>query len=180
MPMTLLRRISLVLALIPLMSMTYWVTNTGMIQTVWAQGTQVSSTYDPAQEAEASKRVNRLSDQLKSPFCPGKTLLTCTSSQAFDLRKEMTQMILAGKSDAEIIEALRDKFGELENPPQPWYTILVPIMPFILGALIAVWMFSRWLRGSAQSEVEPASVGDTSNITDIHQDRLSALLKDED
>ena len=107
---------------------------------------QVDSSTTASVEADASKRVNRLSDELKSPFCPGKTLLNCTSYQAFALRKEMTEMILAGKSDEEILTALRESFGEiLENPPQPWYTILVPIMPFVLGALIALWMFSRWL-----------------------------------
>ena len=53
-------------------------------------------------------------------------------------------------------------------------------MPFILGALIAVWMFSRWLRGSEQTEAEPTTVGDDSMISNVHQDRLSALLKDED
>lgn len=129
-------------------------------------------------EADASKRVNRLSDELKSPFCPGKTLLTCTSYQAFALRKEMTEMILAGKSDEEILGALRESFGEiLENPPQPWYTILVPIMPFVLGALIALWMFSRWLNGSKQ---EDELTEELNEVNDEYQERLQALLKDED
>lgn len=136
-------------------------------------------------EAEASKRVNRLSDELKSPFCPGKTLLNCTSYQAFALRKEMTEMILAGKSDEEILNALRESFGEiLENPPQPWYTILVPIMPFILGAMIAVWMFSRWLGGSRTTEQEhlgtSEDLGDQEEDHSLHHDRLQALLRDED
>ena len=139
---------------------------------------QVQTSTEAMVEADASKRVNRLSDELKSPFCPGKTLLTCTSYQAFALRKEMTEMILAGKSDKEILTALRESFGEiLENPPQPWYTILVPIMPFILGALIALWMFSRWLNGSKQEEENTA---DAEEVNDEYQARLQALLKDED
>lgn len=145
---------------------------------------QIAVAVSAEVEAEASKRVNRLSDELKSPFCPGKTLLTCTSYQAFALRKEMTEMILAGKSDAEILAALRDSFGEiLENPPQPWYTILVPVMPFILGALIAAWMFSRWLRGAQRSdEALDQGVGEGEEISEDaeHHDRLQALLRDED
>ena len=140
--------------------------------------TQIQTSTEAMVEADASKRVNRLSDELKSPFCPGKTLLTCTSYQAFALRKEMTEMILAGKSDQEILTALRESFGEiLENPPQPWYTILVPIMPFILGALIALWMFSRWLNGSKQDE---ENAEDAEEVNDEYQARLQALLKDED
>ncbi len=139
---------------------------------------QAQPTSEAMLEADASKRVNRLSDELKSPFCPGKTLLNCTSYQAFALRKEMTEMILAGKSDEEILNALRESFGEiLENPPQPWYTILVPVMPFILGALIALWMFSRWLKGSQKEDEE---LEESSEVSDEYQERLQALLKDED
>ena len=129
-------------------------------------------------EADASKRVNRLSDELKSPFCPGKTLLNCTSYQAFALRKEMAEMIMAGKTDTEILNALRESFGEiLENPPQPWYTVLVPIMPFVLGALIAIWMFSRWLKGGYSEEQQ---IEDDNHANSEHQERLQALLRDDD
>jgi cytochrome c-type biogenesis protein CcmH/NrfF len=129
-------------------------------------------------EADASKRVNRLSDELKSPFCPGKTLLNCTSYQAFALRKEMAEMIMAGKTDPEIFNALRESFGEiLENPPQPWYTVLVPVMPFILGALIAIWMFSRWLKGGHSEEEQ---MMDNKHVNSEHQARLQALLRDDD
>jgi len=139
---------------------------------------QAQPTSEAMLEADASKRVNRLSDELKSPFCPGKTLLNCTSYQAFALRKEMTEMILAGKSDEEILNALRESFGEiLENPPQPWYTILVPVMPFVLGALIALWMFSRWLKGAQKEDEE---LEESSEVSDEYQARLQALLKDED
>ena len=126
---------------------------------------------------EASRRVNRLSDQLKSPFCPGKTLLTCTSYQAFKLRKEMTQLIDEGKSDAEILAALRDSFGDdIENPIQPWYTVLVPIMPFVFGALIALWMFSMWLRGSKEREEE---VSAEPEVDEEQRARLKALMRDD-
>ena len=129
-------------------------------------------------EQAASKRINRLSDQLKSPFCPGKTLLTCTSSQAYDLRKEMKEMILAGKKDAEILEVLRGAFGEkLENPIQPWYTILIPFLPFVFGILIAIWIFSKWIKGShlRQNEDQVLDV----DLSDEQKDRLAALMQDE-
>ena len=158
----------------------------------WAQGTGAQEesarasavaraeeeAAEAARAAEASRRVNRLSDQLKSPFCPGKTLLTCTSGQAYQLRQEMARMILDGKSDAEILAALRDSFDEeLENPPQPWYTVLVPILPFILGALIAAWVFAQWLRGSrAAREEGPA---EEVAVSDAQRERLKALMRDD-
>lgn len=127
---------------------------------------------------EASRRVNRLSDQLKSPFCPGKTLLTCTSYQAFELRKEMTNMIHDGKSDEEILAALRDSFGdELENPVQPWYTVLVPILPFVLGGLIALWVYSIWLKGARREEDEALEA--PPEVDDAQRERLAALMRDD-
>jgi cytochrome c-type biogenesis protein CcmH len=133
---------------------------------------------EAARAAEASRRVNRLSDQLKSPFCPGKTLLSCTSGQAYQLRQEMARMILDGKSDAEILAALRDSFEEeLENPPQPWYTVLVPILPFLLGGLIAAWVFAQWLRGSRAAREERAEVA--VDVSEAQRERLKALMRDD-
>ena len=130
-------------------------------------------------EQDASKRINRLSDQLKSPFCPGKTLLTCTSSQAYDLRREMKEMILDGKSDAEILDVLRGAFGEkLENPIQPWYTILIPFLPFVFGILIAIWIFSKWIQGSKMRQNEGQIVQEVE-LSDEQKDRLTALMQDD-
>ena len=90
----------------------------------------------------------------------------------------MAEMIMAGKTDTEILNALRESFGEiLENPPQPWYTVLVPIMPFVLGALIAIWMFSRWLKGGYSEEQQ---IEDDNHVNSEHQERLQALLRDDD
>ncbi len=147
---------------------------------VFAQNVDSATQDEISKDAEASKRVNRLSDQLKSPFCPGKTLLTCTSSQAYDLRQEMRNMIMQGKNDAEILEALRGSFGEsLENPPQPWYTVLVPIMPFILGALLALAIFSMWLKGSKKKqEIESQQVVPQAKAES--REKLKNLMREDD
>ncbi len=94
---------------------------------------------------EIGRRSRRLADELRSPFCPGKTLMTCTSYQAFELRREMREMIERGLSDAEIIDTLVQRHGEeVRNPPQPWYTILVPVLPFIVLAVLLFWIFRKW------------------------------------
>ena len=98
-------------------------------------------------DVQVDRRVRKLSDELKSPYCPGKTLMTCTSYQAFELRGEMKQMVRSGRSDAEIIALLNDRFdNDVSNPPQPWYTIVVPFLPYVLGALLIVIVLRRWAR----------------------------------
>ena len=136
----------------------------------------------PAMEAEATKRINRLSDELKSPFCPGKTLLTCTSPEAFKLRREMRQMILEGYNDKDILKVISKSFDQpLENPPQPWITLLVPVFPFIFGLIIALWIFLYWRRSSS-SEIFNRGEADTAEVDAEHKyyDRLQDLLDDEE
>ena len=46
-----------------------------------------------------ARRAQRLADDLKSPFCPGKTLKTCTSPNAAKVRRDIQEMVLQGMSD---------------------------------------------------------------------------------
>ena len=169
------------------LSMTIWISHHDS-RVVWAQGKKTrpqtsqsrAETPTPAMEAEATKRINRLSDQLKSPFCPGKTLLTCTSPEAFKLRREMRQMILEGYDDHDILKVVSKSFDEpLENPPQPWITVLVPVIPFIFGLMIALWMFMHWRKSSGPelSNDDSLAEGDAEKK---YYDRLQDLLNDED
>ena len=138
-----------------------------------------------AEEAAATSRAAALGDILNSPFCPGKTLSTCTSSQAFELRQEMQALIRAGKSDEEILARLRSAFDlmQLEPPPQPWYVMLVPILPFVFGGLLALWFFARWRdpkdRTLTESRAEDAESGE-SKREEARAARLDALLKEND
>ena len=143
-----------------------------------------------ALEAKATARAAALGDLLNSPFCPGKTLSTCTSSQAFELRKEMQALIKEGKSDEEILARLRRAFDlmSLEAPPQPWYVMLVPILPFVFGGLLSLWFFARWRdprreRANGKSADEGDSLGESERAgaeESARADRLDALLLEED
>lgn len=127
-------------------------------------------------EAQIDRRVRRLSDELRSPFCPGKTIMTCTSSQAYTLRQEMRDMVLAGQTDEEVITALTLRYGDdIRNPPQPWYTVVVPFLPFIFGGLLVVWIFRRWRRGAETHEDEPAPTGADADRLAKLRARVAAL-----
>ncbi len=96
---------------------------------------------------EAARRTRQMADELKSPYCPGKSLLTCTSGQAYDLRSEIKEMMVEGMTNAEIVDTLELRFGnDITNPPQPWYTFFVPFLPFAAGILLVGWVLRRWLR----------------------------------
>ncbi len=128
---------------------------------------------DTASEEEIGRRVSKLSDQLKSPFCPGKTLLTCTSGQAYDLRKEIRDMMARGMSEAEIKTELEGRYEDISNPPQPWYTFFVPFLPWVVGLVLVGWVLRRWL-GKAKTEA-PADVPAPSSPED--EERLARLRR---
>ena len=125
-------------------------------------------------EKEIDRRVRRMSDELKSPFCPGKTLLNCTSYQAFETRREMKDMALAGKSDEEIMSTLAARFGErtVRNPPQPWYTAIVPFLPFAVGGVLVLWLFATWRRRQREAAAAPPQA---VKIEAADRDRLAHL-----
>ena len=143
-----------------------------------------------AEEAAATSRAAALGNILNSPFCPGRTLSTCTSPQAFELRQEMQALIRAGKSDEEILARLRNAFDlmQLEPPPQPWYVMLVPILPFVFGGLLALWFFTRWRDPKDRTSTESArgegagdaERGESEREEEVRAARLDALLKEND
>lgn len=97
-----------------------------------------------------ARRAQRLADDLKSPFCPGKTLKTCTSPNAAKVRRDIQEMVLQGMSDEAIVASLQSSYDTNEfsvaNPEQPAYTIFVPFIPFVIltGAMIfMIWLMRR-------------------------------------
>jgi cytochrome c-type biogenesis protein CcmH/NrfF len=127
---------------------------------------------------DIGRRVTRLADELRSPFCPGKTLMTCTSYQAFELRREMREMIESGMDDAAIIAALVDRHGEeVRNPPQPWYTVLVPLLPFLVLGVLLFWIFRKWKERDQRRETEPAGDFDAADTERLA--RLRARVRED-
>jgi len=123
----------------------------------------------------ASERSQRIADELRSPFCPGKTLLNCTSSQAFTARQEIRDRLMAGETEEAIIEDLRARYGEnITNPPQPWYAAVGPFVPALVGVLVLCVITWRWRRSSV-SEVVAAPVEASAGSPDV--ERLARLRR---
>ena len=108
-----------------------------------------------------ARRAQRLADDLKSPFGPGKTLKTCTSPNAAKVRRDIQAMVLQGMSDEAIVEALKSSYDTNEfsvaNPEQPAYTIFVPFIPFVIltgGMILMIWLMRRRKRIGEEPEPE--------------------------
>jgi len=123
----------------------------------------------------ASERSQRIADELRSPFCPGKTLLNCTSGQAFTARQEIRDRLMAGETEEAIIEDFRARYGEnITNPPQPWYAAVGPFVPAVVGVLVLAIITWRW-RKSRAGEAPAAPVEAAAASPDA--DRLARLRR---
>ena len=152
----------------------------GVVQAQTPAPAPAAAKTSSGQLDKVAQRVSRLSDQMQSPYCKGKTLKTCTSPNAASLRRRIEEMMRTGKSDTEIIKLLQVEFPEtkLINPEQPWYTFFVPFLPYIFGASALLLVLLAWRRGTQSERVGMADIDSISEeITDpeVHDDRLARL-----
>ena len=108
---------------------------------------------DPQQEA----RYQGLIAELRCLVCQNQTIAESSAPLAVDLRNQVKTQILAGRSQAEIVGYLTDRYGDfvLYRPPFKASTALLWLGPFLLLLGGLVWAL-RYVRGSRR----PARVAD--------------------
>ena len=121
---------------------------------------------DPVIEA----RLHRLSTELRCLVCQNETLAESRADLANDLRREIRDMMKAGKSDREITEFLVVRYGDfvLYRPPVKSTTALLWGGPFALLVIgVATWFV---LLKRRQRRVQDAP------LTAEERHRVEALL----
>lgn len=91
-----------------------------------------------------------------SPYCPGRTLAECPSPQADRLRLWILEQASAGVPRDEVQEAMFEKYGDqLLTAPRAegWGLVayVIPLMGFVLGGGIVVWVVRRLMGSEPQS-----------------------------
>jgi cytochrome c-type biogenesis protein CcmH len=107
-------------------------------------------------------RYRKLTQELRCLQCQNENIHDSNATLAVDLRREVRAMLLAGKTDEEIIRFLTDRYGDfvLYRPPFVARTIVLWLAPglALLGGLAAVVVVVR--RRATQSfddATDPAS-----------------------
>ena len=113
--------------------------------------------------ADLDARLKRLETELRCLVCQNQTLADSNAPLAEDLRKEVRELAVAGKSDAEIKEYLVARYGDfvLYRPPVQTNTWLLWLGPFVLlGCGATVWFaIVRRRRHGGDSDGEPPAPG---------------------
>jgi len=121
----------------------------------------------------AAKREVELAKQLRCLVCQNETIADSRAGLAVDLRNKLREQMAAGKSDAEIIAFMTERYGDfvLYRPPLKATTVLLWVGPFVLLA-IGILIGWRVVRARATAaRPEPLSAAD--------RERAERLLRGE-
>jgi cytochrome c-type biogenesis protein CcmH len=122
------------------------------------------------QDPVAAARVVHISEQLRCLVCQNQTIADSNADLAQDLRREVRKQVAAGKSDAEIVAFMTDRYGDfvLYRPPFKPITVLLWGGPAIL-MLIGVGVLAGVMRKRRAALPEAA-------LTAAEQQRAEKLL----
>lgn len=152
-----------------------------------AQAEPVPAT-SPAQAVASPGEVSRISQEISneilSPFCPGKSLDMCPSPNAAAVRREIQDLATQGKSKAEIKEYVITTYGEefriIEPPAQDNIALFIALFLGLIfaGALIFALSRRRQDPSDASSPTQPQVLDE--DLSDEDKAYLSRLREDLD
>lgn len=131
----------------------------------------------PQQQAspEAQALAREIATDLPSPYCPGRSIASCSSSAARVVEREMVQMAQEGKKREEIESILMERFGE-ETLGRPLRgDLVVGVSLAALVAVALVWRKARsWVRGPKTNTAQAQDP--SSELSAADRDRLEEEL----
>ena len=88
-------------------------------------------------------RYENLTKELRCLVCQNESVADSNAFLARDLRKQVQEMLVAGKTDADILDFMTARYGEFVryNPPLVPKTVLLWGAPFILLAVGLIVIF---------------------------------------
>jgi cytochrome c-type biogenesis protein CcmH len=103
---------------------------------------------DPAAAEALNQRVLRLAAELRCLVCQNQTIADSHADLATDLRRQIREMLQAGKTDQEVLDFMTQRYGDfvLYRPPVKSTTALLWAGPALLaagGAGALIWVLRR-------------------------------------
>lgn len=136
------------------------------------QKNAAAAAVDPLVFTDAKKeaRYKNLIGQLRCLVCQNQSIADSNAELAQDLRKEVYDMIIAGKSDQEVIDFLVARYGNfiLYRPPLNAQTFLLWFLPGILVILALFFVIGIIKKRSRQEQ--------KITLDDKAEDRLKKLI----
>jgi cytochrome c-type biogenesis protein CcmH len=117
---------------------------------------------DPQMQA----RYDKLIRELRCVQCRSQSIADSNVGLAADLRRQVRELMAAGKSDQEILTYMTDRYGEyiLYNPPvnsTTWLLWAAPVLLVLIGGATAAFVIAR----KSKLPVEDEQARDTSGVS---------------
>jgi cytochrome c-type biogenesis protein CcmH len=112
---------------------------------------------DPVQQ----ERYERVIRELRCLQCRSETIADSNATLAADLRRQVRELMAAGKSDQEIFQHMVDRYGDyvLYKPPvnpRTWLLWAAPVLLLVVGGIAAAFVI---VRKSRLPDTDPADPG---------------------
>ncbi len=111
-------------------------------------------------------RYNELIHQLRCVQCRSQSIADSNVSLAADLRRQVRELMAAGKTDGEILQYMTDRYGDyvLYNPPvvaRTWLLWAAPLLFVVIGGVVAAVVIVRKSRLAIDDDSTAADTGAT-------------------
>ncbi|MGD0966112.1 MAG: cytochrome c-type biogenesis protein CcmH [Candidatus Acidiferrales bacterium] len=133
----------------------------------------------PTPSPHQSERIVHLEDSLLAPCCYTQPVSKHMSDIAFDVRKEIGEMVLAGKSDREILDHYKALYGLqiLVDPEGTRHKVMYGLPPVsAIAGFMAVLFFIR--RSVNRQRDDGPSDDGTSGIYEHYKGQIESDLRD--
>jgi cytochrome c-type biogenesis protein CcmH len=119
---------------------------------------QAPAFEDPVQQA----RYERLARELRCLVCRSETIADSNAQLAVDLRRQLRELMAAGKSDEDILKYMTDRYGDyvLYKPPvvpRTWLLWAAPALLVLGGGIAAAVVISR--KAKLPDDTDPSDPG---------------------
>ena len=100
--------------------------------------------------AEPESRIRCLEDSLLAPCCYQEPVSTHRSEASLTMKAEIARFVSEGKSDREILDYYKAKYGErvlVEPEGARWWVMnVVPVLMTLCGLAFVIWLIRRMVR----------------------------------
>jgi len=128
------------------------------LMVAWASGALAIDTERAFEDPALQARYEGITHELRCLVCQNETIADSNATLAGDLRREVREMIAAGKTDDQITDFMIARYGDfvLYRPPVKNTTLVLWIGPFLLlaaGGSILVFNPRRRRQLAAEPEL---------------------------
>lgn len=110
---------------------------------VQAQSASVDSANTEIHAVDVERRARKIGQSLRCVVCQNQSIDESDADLARDMRRLVRNQIAEGKSDAEIVSFMQERYGDyvLLKPPLQKNTYILWFTPFALLILALAWYF---------------------------------------